>query len=117
MSDSELRKFVEGAVVAIDGIARSNWTAEQKLTAIKQRYEKTQSYRARVWSRSPSTEMKLDLLIKPYESFPEAIYYRKQNCKSYYSTLKTDWEPTASAMPTLKGVKRAWDNLKAICEG
>jgi hypothetical protein len=117
VSDSQLRQLVEGTVAQIDRIARAPWKPEQKLTAIQQQYEKVQAYRKTAWSRSPATEHKLDLLIKPYESFPEAGYFRKQNCKSYYSTLKIDWEPTAPSEPTLKGVKRAWDNLKAICEG
>ncbi len=115
VEDSEIRKVVQSAVYSIDKIARAPWKAEQKLTAIHQIYEKVKNYRARSWSRSPSTELKLDLLIGPYESFPMASSFRKQNCQNYYSTLKIDWEPTAIAEPSLKGVKRAWDNLKIIC--
>jgi hypothetical protein len=117
VADIELRQIVESALKSIDQISRSSWKAEQKLAAIQLQYDKVQSIRSSSWSKSPATELKLDLLIKPYESFPEANNFVKRNCKSYYSTLKVDWEPTAKAEPTLKGVKRAWDNLKAICSG
>lgn len=117
VDDAQIKQVVEGAVLAIDRISRSPWKAEQKLTAIQQTVEKVSIYRARTWSRSPNTEHKMDLLVGPYESFPHAGNYNKRNCKDYYSTLKIDWEPSAIDTPTIKGVKRAWDNLKAICEG
>ena len=108
--------MVDASVANIDQIARLPWSPQKRLSSIQLEIRKVESFRARSWSRSPATEHKLDLLIKPYESFPEASQFRKENCKSYYSTLKIDWEPTAPAAPTLKGVKRAWDNLKARCE-
>lgn len=116
VDDAQLHKVVNGAVAFIDRIARAPWKPEQKLRAIQQACEKVQAYRARSWSRSPATEHRLDLLIGPYESFPSASEFRRNNCKNYYSTLKVDWEPTASGTPKLPGVKRAWNNLKAICE-
>ena len=117
VTDSQLQQVVTSAVATIDRIAKSPWKAEQKLVAIHQTYEKVKLYRAHSWSRFPATEQKLDLLIGPYESFPVASNFSKKNCDSYYSTLKVDWEPSTQGAPTIQGVKRAWDNLKAICEG
>lgn len=117
VTDAQLRQVVNSAVATIDRIAKSPWKAEQKLTAIHETYQKVKAYRVNSWSRSPATEMKLDMLIGPYESFPVANNYKKQHCQNYYSTLKNEWEPTAQSAPTLHGVSRAWINLKAICEG
>ena len=117
VADEQLRHVVASAVATIDRIAKSPWKAEQKLAAIHDTYQKVKVYRSNSWSRSPATEMKLDMLIGPYESFPVANNFKKQHCQNYYSTLKTEWEPTAQGAPTLPGVSRAWNNLKAICEG
>lgn len=116
VADIELQKVVTGAVSAIDKIAKAPWKAEQKLMAIQQTVEKVSVYRAKSWSKSPFTEQKLDLLIGPYESFPAANNFNKRNCRDYQSTLKVDWEPATPGVPKLHGVRRAWDNLKAICE-
>lgn len=115
-SDAELRKVVTNAVSIIERVATAPWKPDQKLTVIHQTVEKVRLYRARSWSRSPSTEQSLDLLIGPYESFPLASNFRKQNCASYYSTLRVEWEPTAGTKPQIPGVKRALSQLKAICE-
>ncbi len=117
VADQELQQVVTSAVATIDRIAKSPWKAEQKLTAIHDTFRKVKVYRANSWSRSPATEMELDMLIGPYESFPVANNFKKQHCQNYYSTLKNEWEPTAKNAPTLNGVSRAWNNLKAICEG
>jgi hypothetical protein len=113
--DAQLRQVVESAVASIERASRANWTAEQKLSSIHQTLAKVQTYRKTAWSRSPATEHKLDLMINPYESFPKPEEFRQKNCPTYMSTLKLDWEPTATNAPTIKGVKRAWDNLKHIC--
>lgn len=115
-SEVELRKVVTNAVSVIERVAKAPWKPDQKLTVIHQTVEKVRIYRSRSWSRSPSTEQSLDLLIGPYESFPLASDFRKKNCASYYSTLKVDWEPTAGATPLIPGVKRALSHLKAICD-
>lgn len=116
VADSQLKQVVNGAVSQIDKIAKSTWKAEQKLVAIQQTVEKVSAYRAKSWSKSALVERNLDLLIGPYESFPAANNFNKNNCRDYQSTLKVDWEPITPGAPKLHGVKRAWDNLKAICE-
>jgi hypothetical protein len=116
VSDEQLREVVEAAAASVDRISRANLTAEQKLQQIKMNMVRVQEYRKMAWSRSPATEYKLDLMMTVYESFPEAAEFRRNLCPQYFSTLKLDWEPTAQGVPTIRGVKRAWENLKSICE-
>jgi hypothetical protein len=117
VDDATLRSYIEGSVATIDKIAHSTWTAEQKLSAIQAEYRKVEAYRKTSWSRSPATELKLDYLVGPYETFPHAENFRKSDCDSYFNTLKSEWDPTSEGVPTVRGLKRAWGNLKAICEG
>jgi hypothetical protein len=113
-----LRQYVVRNVAQIKKVAATtHLTATQKLEYIKKIAEAVAAYRSVNWSRSAYTEYDLDLMIKPYESFPEPRRFLAQNCYRYQNRIITDWDPLAQDQrPSERGVSEALGVLKTICQ-
>ena len=118
VDEQKLRNYVAQSVSQIKKIAKApQYSAGQKLEYIKKTAEAVATYRSKNWTRSAFTEHDMDLLIKPYESFPERERFAAKKCSQYMNRIAVEWDPLASDQgPSEKGVSDALAVLQTICQ-
>jgi len=119
VDDKSLRQYIVENVANIKKVSTSSdFSVQQKLDYIQSTVETVSKYRSTHWSRSAYVEHELDLMIKPFESFPAGGEFQAKRCDQYQNRLLLDWEPGAEdAGPSQSGVADALQTLKQICKG
>lgn len=119
VDDKSLRQYIVENVDNIKKVSTSSsFSVQQKLDYIQSTVETVSKYRSTHWSRSAYVEHELDLMIKPYESFPAGREFQAGRCDQYQNRLILDWEPGAQDLsPSQRGVAEALSILKQICKG
>lgn len=119
VEEKALRQYVQKSIHNIRKVTSSNqYTRQQKLEYVKKVVETVANYRARNWTKSSYLEHELDLMIKPFESFPDSSRFQSRSCNKYEHHLILEWEPGAQSLrPSQKGVAEALSVLRHICKG